>query len=409
MATIATPKTSPVVALLRSCHPGPTATVTFLSLVLGLAAGLEPLTLALVVVGVLAGQLSIGFSNDWIDADRDRRVGRTDKPLAQGLVGQAVAVAAAPRRRGRGPPVVRSRARRPVAHVVLVAVGWAYNAGLKRTALLASCRSSSPSGLLPVVAIASPRTRAARRPRGPSPTARSSASPSTSRTCCPTSSDDAAHGRPRPAAPPRTRARRARRVRGARRLGAALSARARRRRPGRAGRRRARGRRASRRRARHRRRGAPCSSRGGRGARRCSSSCIASSLVLVAQLALRGTRARRLTRSSACPPAVPAWRRGRVRRSAWRRRGEQPARRPQRRPSATDRAGGRPGRCGRPSAMLISACRPARPRGDVALASGREGRGVGRRRPPARRRARIGASSAPRRASRGSCPARRSG
>ena len=38
----------------------------------------------LVTAAVLAGQLSIGWSNDLIDARRDRAVGRTDKPLAVG-------------------------------------------------------------------------------------------------------------------------------------------------------------------------------------------------------------------------------------------------------------------------------------------------------------------------------------
>ena len=39
-----------------------------------------------VAVAVLSGQLSTGWSNDWIDAERDRSVGRTDKPIAAGLV-----------------------------------------------------------------------------------------------------------------------------------------------------------------------------------------------------------------------------------------------------------------------------------------------------------------------------------
>jgi len=153
MATTATPKTSPVVALLRSCHPGPTATVTLLSLVLGLAARLEPVALALVVVGVLAGQLSIGFSNDLLDVDRDRRVGRTDKPLAQGLVsGQAVAVAAvASFVVGVALPFSLSLTA-GLAHVVLVVSGWAYNVGLKRTRWSVVPFVVS-FGLLPVVVI----------------------------------------------------------------------------------------------------------------------------------------------------------------------------------------------------------------------------------------------------------------
>jgi 4-hydroxybenzoate polyprenyltransferase len=38
------------------------------------------------VAAVLTGQLSIGWSNDLVDAPRDRAVGRTDKPLATGAL-----------------------------------------------------------------------------------------------------------------------------------------------------------------------------------------------------------------------------------------------------------------------------------------------------------------------------------
>ena len=35
-------------------------------------------------LAVFAGQLTIGWSNDLVDAERDRRSGRTDKPVAGG-------------------------------------------------------------------------------------------------------------------------------------------------------------------------------------------------------------------------------------------------------------------------------------------------------------------------------------
>lgn len=146
--------TSRVRLLLASSHPGPTVTVTVLATVIAEASG-HPLGLVvLVAFAVLMGQLSIGLANDWIDADRDRAVGRTDKPVAQGLIsvavvrGAALATAAA--------AVVLSLMLGPVAstaHVVLVGAGWAYDAGLKRTAW-----SVAPFvvafGLLPVVAVA---------------------------------------------------------------------------------------------------------------------------------------------------------------------------------------------------------------------------------------------------------------
>jgi 4-hydroxybenzoate polyprenyltransferase len=89
-----------------------------------------------VCVAVLAGQASIGWSNDWLDADRDRAVARADKPVVQGAVtparlrGAALAAAAV--------AVVLSLLLGVVPGLlllVLVASGWAYNAGLKRTAV----------------------------------------------------------------------------------------------------------------------------------------------------------------------------------------------------------------------------------------------------------------------------------
>ena len=76
------------VALLRASHPLPTAAVTTVTVVLGLASGLGGRT-ALLGVAVLAGQLSVGWSNDLVDAARDRSAGRADKPLASGELSAA--------------------------------------------------------------------------------------------------------------------------------------------------------------------------------------------------------------------------------------------------------------------------------------------------------------------------------
>ena len=73
-------------ALWRSSHPGPTVVVTVLALALGVSVGVDAARLAVLVVSVLLGQLSIGISNDAIDAPRDRLTGRTDKPIARGDV-----------------------------------------------------------------------------------------------------------------------------------------------------------------------------------------------------------------------------------------------------------------------------------------------------------------------------------
>ena len=121
-------------ALARSTHPGPTVAVTVLSVVLATAVGLGVGRTLLLGVAVLAGQLSIGLSNDLVDAARDRQVGRRDKPLALGLVSTSTAVAAV--------SVVTVVAiavtfvlgwAAGVAHLLFLASGWAYNFGLKRT------------------------------------------------------------------------------------------------------------------------------------------------------------------------------------------------------------------------------------------------------------------------------------
>uniref|UniRef100_UPI001F0BB9E9 UbiA family prenyltransferase n=1 Tax=Microbacterium sp. CPCC 204701 TaxID=2493084 RepID=UPI001F0BB9E9 len=78
-----------------STHPGPTLVVTTLALALGVAVGLEPWRLVLLTLAVLAGQMSIGISNDALDAPRDRAVGRADKPVARGDVSVRAAWVAA--------------------------------------------------------------------------------------------------------------------------------------------------------------------------------------------------------------------------------------------------------------------------------------------------------------------------
>lgn len=109
--------------------------MTALATTLAATSGRDPTGTVLVASAVLTGQLSIGWSNDLIDAHRDRRSGRTDKPLATGgssavfivRIACVVAVAAC---------LVLSLALGPTAgliHLGCVASGWAYNLGLKAT------------------------------------------------------------------------------------------------------------------------------------------------------------------------------------------------------------------------------------------------------------------------------------
>jgi len=128
--------TTLVRALALSCHPIPSLAVTAVTAGLAALAGLPVGRGALVTAAVFTGQLSIGWSNDYIDAERDQAVERSDKPLAAGTLAARTAGIAA-----------------VVALILTVALsallgwpggaavlgtaacGWAYNLGLKATAL----------------------------------------------------------------------------------------------------------------------------------------------------------------------------------------------------------------------------------------------------------------------------------
>lgn len=121
-------------ALWGATHPGPSLVVTALSLALGLAAGLEPWRLVVLVVAVFAGQVSVGLSNDAIDLFRDAAVGRSDKPLVHGETRVRTAWIAA--FASLAVAIVFSAVLgwgMLLAHVVALVSAWSYNAGLKST------------------------------------------------------------------------------------------------------------------------------------------------------------------------------------------------------------------------------------------------------------------------------------
>jgi len=121
--------------LVLATHAGPTVAVTTVATLLGITAGVTASRVVLLCAAVLAGQASIGWSNDWLDADRDRAVARTDKPVVQGAVAPSLLRSAA--LGAAAVAVVLSLLLGVVPGVLLlllVASGWAYNAGLKRTA-----------------------------------------------------------------------------------------------------------------------------------------------------------------------------------------------------------------------------------------------------------------------------------
>jgi 4-hydroxybenzoate polyprenyltransferase len=123
-------------ALARAGHLEPAVAVTAVAVLLALAAGVGPGRTVLVGSAVLAGQAAIGWCNDWLDADRDRAVGRRDKPVVQGAVTPALLRTAT--LAASVLAVVLSLLLGVVPGVlllVLAASGLAYDAGLKRTVL----------------------------------------------------------------------------------------------------------------------------------------------------------------------------------------------------------------------------------------------------------------------------------
>ncbi|MEK8226861.1 UbiA family prenyltransferase [Oerskovia sp. M15] len=133
--------------------------VTVLAGLFAMGVGSGPGTTTAVTAAVLTGQLSVGWSNDWLDARRDVAVQRADKPVVAGLVSvrqvHGAALVAV------GLCVVLSLATGLVAglvHLVAVVSAWAYNAWLKST-VWSWVPYAVSFGLLPLfVVLAAPGT-----------------------------------------------------------------------------------------------------------------------------------------------------------------------------------------------------------------------------------------------------------
>ncbi|MGW0552410.1 UbiA family prenyltransferase [Streptomyces altiplanensis] len=122
--------------LAGACHLVPTLAVGLLTTAMAVACGQDTTGCLLVAAAVLTGQLSVGWSNDAVDAARDIAVGRRTKPVVAGSVGVGAVRAAAVTALALCVPL--SLACGPLAgtvHLVGVAAAWAYNFGLKATVL----------------------------------------------------------------------------------------------------------------------------------------------------------------------------------------------------------------------------------------------------------------------------------
>jgi 4-hydroxybenzoate polyprenyltransferase len=118
-----------------AAHAAPTVAVTLVITLLAWAIGWRGGSLALVAGAVLVGQLSVGWSNDAFDADRDLRAGRGEKPTVAGAVpARSLWVAA-------WVALVAAAALSWIAagwlggsfHVFALAMAWLYNVALSRT------------------------------------------------------------------------------------------------------------------------------------------------------------------------------------------------------------------------------------------------------------------------------------
>ena len=120
---------------LRACHPGPTMAVTFVITAFAWSVGWRPPGIALLLLAVLVGQLSVGWSNDAFDAGLDAAAGRLSKPT----VGNEVTARAL--WFGAITALVLSSALSWIAagpvggsfHVFSIAMAWLYNVRLSRT------------------------------------------------------------------------------------------------------------------------------------------------------------------------------------------------------------------------------------------------------------------------------------
>ncbi|MEU1652214.1 UbiA family prenyltransferase [Streptomyces pristinaespiralis] len=121
--------------LLRASHPEASVAVTVFVTALALSAGRGTAGSLGVGAAVLAGQLSVGWCNDAVDARRDTAVGRRDKPVAAGALARRVVWGAAAAALALCVPLsLLGGVTAATVHLAgVLAGGWAYNLLLKGT------------------------------------------------------------------------------------------------------------------------------------------------------------------------------------------------------------------------------------------------------------------------------------
>ena len=121
-------------ALTRATHAAPTVTVTAVMTAFAASTGRSVVGCVLVAATVLSGQLSVGWSNDYLDRFRDATVGRTDKPIPAGdIAAETVLLSAITALLCCVPLSLANGWRGGLVHLAGVAAAWGYNLGLKST------------------------------------------------------------------------------------------------------------------------------------------------------------------------------------------------------------------------------------------------------------------------------------
>ena len=124
------------VSLVLASHPLPTLAMTVALAAAAALSGRAAVEVGLVAVTVLTGQLTVGWINDVVDRERDRQVGRQDKPVAMGWIDPGtVNFATICMVLLVIPLSVANGTVAGLAHLAAVLSAWMYNFYFKRTVL----------------------------------------------------------------------------------------------------------------------------------------------------------------------------------------------------------------------------------------------------------------------------------
>jgi len=122
--------------LLKSTHPIPSFAVTSFTVLLAIGYDLPIGKLLVVGFSILFQQFSVGLSNDWLDYERDKTVGRKDKATVRFDVSVKLVRNASLASAGLALAIATSAGwATALLMIAMLVIGWSYNLGLKSTAV----------------------------------------------------------------------------------------------------------------------------------------------------------------------------------------------------------------------------------------------------------------------------------